>query len=137
MPSLLATLRASSTAESEQQPLSWAKGRSSGQSCMVTPMHSYPCSTSSAAATELSTPPLIATKTRPFLLACGTADSSSLKARAYAGVAQPFDEGREDFEDPVNLLDSIPLAQRKPDRAQGCFPIEAHRQEDVRRLDRA
>src|SRR6266568_6570214 len=60
-----ATRRASSTAESEQHP-PWraASSESSrGHCCSVTPTTSCPCAWSSAAATDESTPPDIATAT--------------------------------------------------------------------------
>src|SRR5579859_5969890 len=63
MSSSEATRRASSTAESEQHPpcralSSWS---SRGHCCSVMPTTSWPCAWSSAAATEESTPPDIAT----------------------------------------------------------------------------
>ena len=59
MPSWSATRRASSTSDTEQQPVS----DSPPHSFMVTPTTSWPCSCSSAAATEESTPPDMATST--------------------------------------------------------------------------
>src|SRR3989304_2840005 len=63
MPSCSATRRASLVASSEQHGRSGSSAPSSN-SFMVTPTTSYPWRTSSAAATELSTPPDIATNTR-------------------------------------------------------------------------
>src|ERR1700687_4751169 len=60
MPSVAATRRASRKSSSEQQPLPVA----SPQRRIETPITSYPASTSKAAATELSTPPLMPTTTQ-------------------------------------------------------------------------
>ena len=70
MSSCCATRRASSTSDTEQHPVS----ESPPHSFMVTPTTSWPCSLSRSAATEESTPPLIAhiTFTRPRLGATGT-----------------------------------------------------------------
>src|SRR3990172_2325074 len=67
--SLCATRRASSTAPSAQHAS--ARGGASSWLCLghtlsVTPITSYPCLARSAAAIELSTPPLMATTTRPL-----------------------------------------------------------------------
>src|SRR5262249_31057789 len=66
IPSARATCRASSTASLPQQlPKRCARSSASrGQTRMVTPMTSAPCSTSSAAATDESTPPLMPTTMR-------------------------------------------------------------------------
>src|SRR5215470_5167892 len=75
MPSARATWRASSTASVPQQLPNRFVGASAscrGQTRMVIPTTSYPCSTSKAAATDESTPPLIPTMTRSANL-----DSSS------------------------------------------------------------
>src|SRR5688572_3655600 len=58
MPSCWATRRASSTSDKEQQPESLVPP----QSFIVAPTTSWPCSSNSAAATDESTPPDIATK---------------------------------------------------------------------------
>src|ERR1700687_5367607 len=65
MPSREATRRASSTALSEQHPPCLADSfmSSRGHCCRVTPTTSWPCACRSAAATEESTPPDIATAT--------------------------------------------------------------------------
>ncbi len=60
MSSWAATRRASSTSETLQQP----ESDSPPQSLRVTPVTSWPASVSSAAATDESTPPLMATSTR-------------------------------------------------------------------------
>src|SRR6185369_2995177 len=69
MPSLAATRPASMTSSMVQQgreePAAPAVSLPLSQSCMVAPITSYPCSRSRAAATEESTPPLMATSTRP------------------------------------------------------------------------
>src|SRR6185369_8332290 len=69
MPSLAATRPASMTSSMVQQgreePAAPAASLPLSQSCMVAPVTSYPCSRSRAAATEESTPPLMATSTRP------------------------------------------------------------------------
>src|SRR6478736_1230856 len=63
MPSSAATLRASSTADREQQPpcRDASPESSRGHCCSVTPTTSWPCACSSAAATDESTPPDMAT----------------------------------------------------------------------------
>src|SRR5258708_3474355 len=63
MPSSEATRLASSTALSEQHPPCFADSSMSsrGHCCSVTPTTSWPCAWSSAAATDESTPPDIAT----------------------------------------------------------------------------
>src|SRR5919202_4337656 len=63
MPSSVATRRASSTAESEQQPPCRASSAPSprGHCCSVTPTTSWPCRRRGAAATLESTPPERAT----------------------------------------------------------------------------
>src|ERR1700682_4149063 len=65
MPSSDATRRASSTALSEQHPPCFADSSMSprGHCCSVTPTTSWPCACKSAAATDESTPPDIATAT--------------------------------------------------------------------------
>src|SRR6516162_6584264 len=67
MPRARATWRASSTASVPQQLPNRFVGSSSswrGQTRMVTPTTSHPCSTSRAAATDESTPPLMPTTMR-------------------------------------------------------------------------
>ena len=67
MPSWRATARAASTASGEQhEPKRWlpSSGSRQGQTRSVTPTTSKPCSTSSAAATDESTPPLRPTTRR-------------------------------------------------------------------------
>src|SRR5438876_8679178 len=72
MPSPWATARASSMAETPQQALNASSGSGSqaGHRFIVRPTTSWPSAASSAAATELSTPPLIATAhlATPYLL---------------------------------------------------------------------
>src|SRR5579862_7365616 len=68
MPSVRATRRASSTAPSEQQPACLGSVWLSCQICMVRPMTSKPRRTRRAAATLLSTPPDMATRTGPLRL---------------------------------------------------------------------
>src|SRR6185369_3008377 len=69
MPSLAATRPASMTSSRVQQgraePVASAASLPLSQSCMVAPITSKPCSSSRAAATEESTPPLMAISTRP------------------------------------------------------------------------
>ncbi len=79
MPSRSHTRFASRTALTEQQPFSASED---SHSCIVTPVTSWPCSRSSAAATEESTPPLMATKTRtPLPLASGRHERAGQPAR--------------------------------------------------------
>src|SRR5271157_5082791 len=67
MPKALATRRASSTAPSEQHPEWRESAWFSCHICIVRPTTLYPRWTRSAAATLLSTPPDIATRTGPGL----------------------------------------------------------------------
>src|SRR5450759_2468200 len=69
MSSVLATLRASSTASMVQQPCiapASSNVRDRCQICMVMPTTSNPACLRRAAVTELSTPPLIPTRTDPL-----------------------------------------------------------------------
>src|SRR3954470_24892803 len=68
MPSLCETPRASITACGPQHLSSARLTQSCGQSFRVMPTTSYPCASNKAAAAEESTPPLMPTTTRTFLV---------------------------------------------------------------------
>src|SRR5215831_2069957 len=72
MPSACATLRASATACGPQHLSSAREMQSCGQTFIVTPTTSYPCSRNKYPATLESTPPLIPSRTRCFLPLIGT-----------------------------------------------------------------
>src|ERR1700694_938432 len=85
MPRRFATRRASSTASREQQPWCLSKSLAAislGQSCRVTPKTSWPSSHIIAAATDESTPPLMATATLTAAPAAGPQcrDCGSIRA---------------------------------------------------------
>src|SRR5512147_2274941 len=92
---------------------------------MVAPTTSWPCSTSRAAATELSTPPDMATRT--FLRT----------AEHHGQLADLLHHGGEDADRPVDVGRGRLMAQAHPDRAQGQAPGNAHRGEHVGGFHRA
>src|SRR6476646_3862021 len=92
---------------------------------MVAPTTSYPCSTSRAAATELSTPPDMATRTRS-----GTGEESRQRPHLR-------DDPRKDLGHPVKLVGRRLPAQTEPKRANCKGAGDAHRHQYVRGLDRA
>src|SRR5712692_4543511 len=92
---------------------------------MVAPTTSYPCSTSRAAATELSTPPDMATRTRS-----GTGEDSRQRPHLR-------DDARKDLGHPVQLVGRRLPAQAEAERADGEGAGDAHRHQHVRGLDRA
>src|SRR3954470_5018700 len=91
MPSCAATRRASSTSETLQHP----ESDSPPQSLSVTPVTSCPCSRSSAAATDESTPPLMATSSRE-----GTSDPMS---GGDGSAAETGDRARDHLERAVDV----------------------------------
>src|SRR2546427_814608 len=94
MSSCAATRRASSTSAALQHP----ESDSPPHSFSVTPVTSCPASRKSAAATEESTPPLIATSTRVAAVIAGDANRAVAGALA-PGVAVPEGAGHP-FEGP-------------------------------------
>src|ERR1700677_2072211 len=87
MPRVWATRRASSTSATEQHPESDAPP----QSLSVAPVTSWPASIKRAAATEESTPPLIATRT--FTLSVCQAPPTSTPVRVGVEVPVAYDTG--------------------------------------------
>ena len=142
MPSWPATRRASSAASSEQQ-LFWNSLYESATSCRrsQTPTVSTPDSASSAAATDESTPPDMATRTRsrPAREAGLNADLLAERVRGDPGaaVAQLGDGLRDDLDRLVDLRVGGRPAERQAQRAAGLLLGIAKRGQDVRRLGRA
>src|SRR5215470_2942360 len=118
MPSCRATARAPSTVSVEQHEPKRrlaSSGSRQGQTRSVTPTTSKPCSTSSAAATEESTPPLIPTITRSF-----NAGPPALPSPASAPPRQDLGDAVEVLGGRVCDLDpTVPLVAHEPySRAQ-------------------
>ena len=118
MPISSAARRASSTSDTLQQPVSL----SPPQSRIVTPTMSWPSRASSAAATDESTPPLIATMTlmAPRALTPTGPLAAAWRRIAHSTAARPVD---------VGLGGGV--AEREPQRPGGQRRIEAHRSEHV------
>src|SRR5574337_884475 len=122
MPRAAATSRASLMESSEQQ------GRSGTESpwqnsFMVAPMTSYPSATSRAAATELSTPPDMATST------------FSRTAQHPGELADLLDHGGKDRGHPFDIGGGGGVAQAEADGADGELPGHPHGHEHVGGLD--
>ncbi len=131
MPSCAATRRASSTSETLQHP----ESDSPPQSFSVTPVTSCPCSSSSAAATDESTPPLMATSTRRP--ARRPARRSPCRSPCQAGTAaprSPCDGVRDHLERAVDVGVGGREAEAQAHRGGRLRQREAHRGEHVRRL---
>src|SRR5438105_10274218 len=129
MPSWAATRRASSTSATLQQP----ESDSPPHSLRVTPVTLCPSARRRAAATDESTPPLMATSTRIGLIRAG--------ALAPGGdppgpPGQPLDPGGDDGYGFVDLGLGGGPADRQAHRRAGQVDREAHGRQDVRRLDR-
>src|ERR1039458_10844880 len=92
MPSIWATRRPSSTSATEQQP----ESESPPQSFSVAPTTTCPCWIKRPAATDESTPPLIATRTFTVPV-CQSPGPLCLGA-------QPIDDGRKNWDDGVDLF---------------------------------
>src|ERR1035441_10867053 len=92
MPSIWATRRASSTSATEQQP----ESESPPQSFSVAPTTSWPCSIKRPAATDQSTPPLMATRTFTVLVC--------QPRRLLCLAAQLVDDAGKDRDDRVDLF---------------------------------
>src|ERR1035438_10731555 len=88
MPSIWATRRASSTSATEQQP----ESESPPQSFSVAPTTSWPCSIKRPAATDESTPPLMATRTFTDLV-CQSPGPLRLAAQLVDHARQYGDDG--------------------------------------------
>src|SRR4051795_9453344 len=106
MSSCAATRRASSTSPTLQQP----ESDSPPQSLSVTPTTSWPASRSSAAATDESTPPLIATNTftarPPTRRSCdGHPDPRSRPLGPFGRLRlEALDRGGQDLQHAVDVL---------------------------------
>src|SRR4030095_12854653 len=87
MPSACATPRASATACGPQHLSSAREIQSCGQTFIVTPMTSYPCSRSKYPATLESTPPLMPSKTRCLVLFIGTKNFDEAECESMNPVA--------------------------------------------------
>src|SRR5581483_7136969 len=119
MPRVSQTRRASSTSLGEpQQPKPVS---SLGSSLMVTPTASCPERATSAAATELSTPPLIATTTRAIKLG---------RIRA-AGTAELLHRLRQHGEEALDVRFRGTPADRDAQTTRQEFGWYAHRFEHV------
>src|ERR1700733_1130206 len=123
MPSCWATRRASSTSATEQDPESEAPPHS----LSVAPGTSWPCSTRRAAATEESTPPDIATRTR----------MDPVCHRGSAAPAQRSDDRGHHVEGAVDFCVGGRVPEREADRTGGQPGCDAHRGQHVARLERA
>src|SRR4051794_34699217 len=119
MPNCWATRRASSTSDTLQHPVSLSPPHSR----MVTPTTSCPCSTRSAAATEESTPPLIATITFT------TSHRSRLAAQSTHRCHEHVDRA-------IDVLLGRRVPEAHPQRADRVALVDSHRGEYVRRLHR-
>src|SRR5947199_9368982 len=94
-------------------------------------MTSYPASTSNAAATELSTPPDIATRTRS--LTAPPPPTSSPSSMQHGGPGPNlFDDLRERSNHPVPVLPGVALAEREPQRPDPPLPRHAPRPPHMR-----
>src|SRR5207249_3542899 len=89
-------------------------------------MTSYPASTSNAAATELSTPPDIATRTRS--LTAPHPPPSSRSSMQHGGQGPTlFDDLRERSNHRVHVLRGVVLAEGEPQRRDAELAGHAHR----------
>src|SRR4249920_1817725 len=120
MPSCAATRRASSTSATLQQP----ESDSPPHSLRVTPVTSCPCSSRRAAATEESTPPLIATRTRepitppPWGARCSPGYPARPRSRRLPGAAQLRDGSRDHVEGDVDVGVGRREPEAQPERRQ-------------------
>src|SRR5215831_7035552 len=129
MPSCSATRRASSTSATEQQP----ESDSPPQSLRVVPTTSWPCSTSSAAATEESTPPDMATMTRTGPVCHRRSDR--LTSANGSGGAQSTRRCRHDGERPVDVVLRGVVSERETNGTSRPCGRDAHGGEDVTWLE--
>src|SRR5689334_3690881 len=123
MPRRSATARASWKSSSEQQLPAPSAARRSEM-----PRTSWPAATRRAAATALSTPPLIATTTRVRVTS----------RRLAAALATDLgDQARKNVDDPVDVVPRRRRPEAHPDRAPRRVAVEPHREEHVRWFRRA
>src|SRR5689334_3527786 len=120
MPRRSATARASWKSSREQQLPAPSAARRSEM-----PIASWPAATTRAAATALSTPPLIATTTRVRVTS---------RRLAPAVAADLTDQTREHVDDTLDVVGVRRRPEAHPDRAPRRLAVEAHREEHVRRL---
>src|SRR5437870_9456127 len=98
-------------------------------------MTSYPASTSNAAATELSTPPDIATRTRSLTAPHPpTSSRSSMQHRRQRPHLLHDLRQRTDYR--VHVLRGVVLAEGEPQRRDAELAGHAHRRQHMRGLDR-
>src|SRR6266566_695640 len=101
---------------------------------MVAPMTSYPASTSNAAATDESTPPDIATRTRSLTAPLPNYRASSMQYRGQ--LPNLVNDLRQCTDDRIHVLRHAVLPERKAQRRHAELARHAHRAEHVRRLHR-
>src|SRR4051812_42992797 len=138
MSSCAATRRASSAASSEQQLfLNSETVSATSWSRIQTPTTSWPCSVRSAAATDESTPPDIATRTR-VMSACSETPSRHPDALAEGvggedrgGGARSGDHPRDDLDGRVDLVVRGSSPERDAQRATRLLLRVAHGGQDV------
>src|SRR5438552_13394334 len=104
---------------------------------MDRPMTSWPCSASSAAATDESTPPDMATTIRTLLLT----PASVLARCRYLGLpgqsSKLFHQARQNLNHPIDLGIRREHAEAEAQRVLRAVRRKAHRAQDVGRLERA
>src|SRR5690242_5670594 len=83
-----------------------------------------------AAATDESTPPDMATTMR--MIPLRRRDRSRVSGLAGGDLPQPFDDGRQEGDDVVDLFGGVRGAEAEPDRVLGAMEREPHRLQDVR-----
>src|SRR5438552_11283149 len=133
MSSLWATSCASAMESSEQQGRSGTASPLQN-SFIVAPMTSYPASTSNAAATDESTPPDIATRTRSLTAPLRNYRASSMQYRGQ--LPNLVNDLRQCTDDRIHVLRHAVLPERKAQRRHAELARHAHRAEHVRRLHR-
>ena len=143
MPSWPATRRASSAASSEQQERSTALYASAASWRRIqTPTTSLPSSTRSAAAAEESTPPDIATRTRSASSRCARPGRPAHPRPPACGrgpcrsSAQPLDDPHDRAGGRIDISVGRRAPEREPQRTARLLGRVAHREQDVRRLER-
>src|ERR1700678_975764 len=133
MPSCWATRRASSTSATEQHP----ESDGPPHSLRVAPTTSWPSSTRSAAATEESTPPDIATSTR-MRPVCHPDVPPDLTGHDFSGAAtQRGDHPRHDGQGAVDVGPGGVVPQREADGPARQVVGHPHGGQHVARLEGA
>src|SRR5688572_13272353 len=127
MPSWAATRRASSTSDTLQQP----ESDSPPHSLSVTPVTSCPSARRRAAATDESTPPLMATSTR---ISAPSSRSARSRHPASGAPGQPVHTGRDHGDGLVDLGLGGGPPEGEPHRRTGEFDGQAHGGQDMGRL---